>query len=127
VCCAGKCLRIAMSLNGHDNGHDFFSTRCLSTSVAMSSSFLCALDVLPACMNADVLAFICSRRGATHTVKVFTDHVTLQYFHQQRKLSGRQQRWADIFMDFDLDIVYKRGADTLLTMLLPMHSLVTPI
>jgi RNase H-like domain found in reverse transcriptase len=50
-------------------------------------------------------------QGATHTVQVFTDHVTLRYFHQQRKLSGRQQRWAEIFMDFDLDIVYKRGAD----------------
>ena len=50
-------------------------------------------------------------RGAQHTIVVYTDHVTLRYFHNQPKISPRQVRWKELFADFDLDIRYKPGRE----------------
>src|SRR5215469_6394837 len=47
--------------------------------------------------------------GATHTVEVFTDHLTLQYFRKPQKLNRRQARWATELGEYDIHLIYKPG------------------
>jgi hypothetical protein len=47
--------------------------------------------------------------GATHTVKVLTDHNSLEYFLTKRLLTRRQARWSESLADFDIRIVYQAG------------------
>jgi hypothetical protein len=43
------------------------------------------------------------------TIRVLTDHNSLQYFMTQQSLSARQSRWLDKLADFDFKIEYIRG------------------
>jgi hypothetical protein len=43
------------------------------------------------------------------TFKVVTDHKALEFFQNQRKLSGRQTRWAEFLSRFDYEILYVKG------------------
>lgn len=42
---------------------------------------------------------------------VFTDHRTLENFHEQKHLSRRQARWQEFLSQYDFDIVYVAGKD----------------
>ena len=42
--------------------------------------------------------------------KVFSDHLSLRYFHTQRDLSRRQARWAERLSSYDFEIIYKPGS-----------------
>ena len=42
---------------------------------------------------------------------VVTDHKALEFFSKQRKLSGRQARWAEYLSRFDFEIQYVQGKD----------------
>jgi hypothetical protein len=42
---------------------------------------------------------------------IFTDHKTLENFHQQRDLSRRQARWMEFLSQYDGKIVYIKGED----------------
>jgi len=43
--------------------------------------------------------------------KVVTDHKALEFFSKQRKLSGRQARWAEYLSRFDFEIMYVKGKE----------------
>ena len=43
------------------------------------------------------------------TIRVLTDHNSLQYFMTQPSLSARQSRWLDKLADFDFKIEYVKG------------------
>ncbi|MBD5605268.1 MAG: hypothetical protein IAI48_09285, partial [Candidatus Eremiobacteraeota bacterium] len=43
------------------------------------------------------------------TIRIHTDHNSLQYFMTQPSLSARQARWLDKLADFDFKIEYVRG------------------
>jgi len=43
------------------------------------------------------------------TIRIMTDHNSLQYFMTQPSLSARQSRWLDKLADFDFKIEYIRG------------------
>lgn len=42
---------------------------------------------------------------------IYTDHKTLENFHQQWELSRRQARWMELFSQYDRKIVYVKGDD----------------
>ena len=42
---------------------------------------------------------------------VVTDHKALEFFSKQRKLSGRQARWAEYLSRFDFEIIYVQGKE----------------
>ena len=44
---------------------------------------------------------------------VVTDHKALEFFSKQRKLSGRQARWAEYLSRFDFEIRYVQGKDNI--------------
>ena len=41
--------------------------------------------------------------------KVVTDNISLQYFQSQPRLSAKQIRWQDMLVEFDIEIVHKKG------------------
>lgn len=43
------------------------------------------------------------------TIRVLTDHNSLQYFMTQQSMSARQSRWLDKLADFDFKIEYVKG------------------
>ena len=43
------------------------------------------------------------------TIRVLTDHNSLQYFMTQQSMSARQSRWLDKLADFDFKIEYIKG------------------
>jgi RNase H-like domain found in reverse transcriptase/Reverse transcriptase (RNA-dependent DNA polymerase)/Integrase zinc binding domain/Retroviral aspartyl protease/Integrase core domain/Chromo (CHRromatin Organisation MOdifier) domain len=47
--------------------------------------------------------------GAQFTVRVMTDHKSLQHFKTQPQLSARQTRWLDVIADYDFEIEYIEG------------------
>jgi hypothetical protein len=49
--------------------------------------------------------------GATHPVRVRTDHKSLTHFQTQPMLSGRQQRWMETLSQFDYTVEYVKGQE----------------
>jgi len=47
--------------------------------------------------------------GATHRVKVITDHKNLEYFMTTKLLSRRQARWSEYLSRFDFELQYRPG------------------
>jgi len=47
--------------------------------------------------------------GATHPIRVLTDHKNLEFFMSSKMLNRRQARWAMFFSDFDFRIEYRPG------------------
>jgi hypothetical protein len=45
--------------------------------------------------------------------KVITDHKALEFFSKQRKLSGRQARWAEYLSRFDFEVTYVKGEENI--------------
>ncbi|XP_070002357.1 uncharacterized protein [Nicotiana sylvestris] len=43
------------------------------------------------------------------SVRVFTDHRSLQYLFKQKDLNLRQQRWLELLKDYDITILYHPG------------------
>jgi len=48
--------------------------------------------------------------GATHAIRVRTDHKNLQYFRDPRKITGRQARWIEFLQDFDYTLEHIPGS-----------------
>ena len=48
--------------------------------------------------------------GAKHSVQVFSDHKTLEYFMKTKTLTRRQARWALFLSEFSFVIHYKKGS-----------------
>jgi len=64
-------------------------------------------------LAAVIFGFKCGRPlflGATHAVRVRTDHKNLQYFHDPRKITGRQARWIEFLQDFDYTLEHIPGS-----------------
>jgi len=60
-----------------------------------------------------IFGFKCGRPlflGATHAICVCTDHKNLQYFHNPRKITGRQARWIEFLQDFDYTLEHIPGS-----------------
>jgi len=47
--------------------------------------------------------------GATHTIRVRTDHKNLQYFHDPRKITSCQAQWIEFLQDFDYTLEHIPG------------------
>lgn len=45
---------------------------------------------------------------------VVTDHKALEFFLKQRKLSGRQARWAEYLSRFNFEIMYVKGSENII-------------
>ncbi|SYW73956.1 uncharacterized protein UHO2_00821 [Ustilago hordei] len=45
----------------------------------------------------------------THQLVILTDHEALKYFKSQRRITGRQARWAILLADFDFILQYRPG------------------
>jgi len=64
-------------------------------------------------LAAVIFGFKCGRPlflGATHAVRVHTDHKNLQYFRDPRKITGRQARWIEFLQDFDYTLEHIPGS-----------------
>jgi hypothetical protein len=48
-------------------------------------------------------------KGATHPVRVLTDHNNLKGFIKLKELNPRQARWATFLAAFDFEIEYRTG------------------
>jgi len=60
-----------------------------------------------------IFGFKCGRPlflGATHAIRVHTDHKNLQYFRDPRKIMGRQARWIEFLQDFDYTLKHIPGS-----------------
>jgi hypothetical protein len=51
--------------------------------------------------------------GATHPIRVRTDHKSLTHFQTQPMLSGRQKRWLETLSKFDYIVEYVKGHENL--------------
>jgi transposase InsO family protein len=51
--------------------------------------------------------------GATHPIRVRTDHKSLTHFQTQPMLSGRQRRWLETLSQFDYTVEYVKGQENL--------------
>lgn len=47
--------------------------------------------------------------GARETIRVYTDHRSLEYFMTTKQLNRRQVRWSEFLADFDFSIIYRPG------------------
>ena len=47
--------------------------------------------------------------GARETIRVYTDHRSLEYFMTTKQLNRRQARWSEFLADFDFNIIYRPG------------------
>jgi len=74
-----------------------------------------------------IFGFKCSRPlflGATHAIRVQTDHKNLQYFHDPCKITGRQARWTEFLQDFDYTLEHiPRSTNTVADLLLQRKDL----
>jgi len=64
-------------------------------------------------LAAVIFGFKCGRPlflGATHAIRVRTDHKNLQYFRDPRKITGRQARWIEFLQDFDYTLEHIPGS-----------------
>ena len=43
-------------------------------------------------------------------IKVYSDHLALEYFMTTKVLNGRQVRWAEFLSEFNFKIMYRPGA-----------------
>jgi len=60
-----------------------------------------------------IFGFKCGRLlflGATHAIRVRTDHKNLQYFRDPQKIIGRQARWIEFLQDFDYTLEHIPGS-----------------
>jgi len=48
--------------------------------------------------------------GTEHKTTIFSDHQNLEYFTKKVKLNRRQPRWAEILLEFDFVIIYRKGS-----------------
>jgi len=51
--------------------------------------------------------------GASHPIRVRTDHKSLTHFQTQPMLSGRQKRWLETLSQFDYTVEYVKGQENL--------------
>jgi hypothetical protein len=56
--------------------------------------------------------------GASHPIRVRTDHSNLQYFRQPQKVTGRQARWFLFLQDFDYTLEHIPGSSNMIADLL---------
>jgi hypothetical protein len=56
--------------------------------------------------------------GASHAIRVRTDHSNLQYFRQPQKITGRQARWIEYLQDFDYTLEHIPGSSNTIADLL---------
>jgi len=64
-------------------------------------------------LAAVIFGFKCGRPlflGATHAVRVRTDHKNLQYFRDPCKITGRQARWIEFLQDFNYTLEHIPGS-----------------
>ncbi|KAJ1580398.1 hypothetical protein NDA11_005925 [Ustilago hordei] len=47
--------------------------------------------------------------GLPSQLVILTDHEALKYFKSQRRITGRQARWAMLLADFDFILQYRPG------------------
>lgn len=47
--------------------------------------------------------------GARETIRVYTNHRSLEYFMTTKQLNRRQARWSELLADFDFNIIYRPG------------------
>ncbi|KAJ1041148.1 hypothetical protein NDA10_007716 [Ustilago hordei] len=47
--------------------------------------------------------------GLPNQLVILTDHEALKYFKSQRRITGRQARWAILLADFDFILQYRPG------------------
>jgi len=76
-------------------------------------------------LAAVIFGFKCGRPlflGATHTIRVCTDHKNLQYFRNPRKITGRQARWIEFLQDFDYTLEHIPGSTNTVADLLSRRS-----
>jgi hypothetical protein len=52
--------------------------------------------------------------GASFTVRILTDHRSLQHLRTQKELTGRLARWQDILSEFDYQIEYIPGRENVI-------------
>jgi len=60
-----------------------------------------------------IFGFKCGRPlflGATHAIRIRTDHKNLQYFRDPRKITGHQARWIEFLQDFDYTLEHIPGS-----------------
>ena len=48
--------------------------------------------------------------GTAHKTTIFSDHQNLEYFSKKVKLNRRQARWAEILLEFNFVIIYRKGS-----------------
>ena len=64
-------------------------------------------------LAAVIFGFKCGRPlflGATHAIRVCTDHKNLQYFRDPCKITGCQARWIEFLQDFDYTLEHIPGS-----------------
>jgi len=64
-------------------------------------------------LAAVIFGFKCGRPlflGATHAIRVRTDHKNLQYFRDPRKITGRQAHWIEFLQDFNYTLKHIPGS-----------------
>ena len=64
-------------------------------------------------LAAMIFGFKCGRPlflGATHAIRVRTDHKNLQYFRDPCKITGCQARWIEFLQDFDYTLEHIPGS-----------------
>jgi len=68
-----------------------------------------------------IFGFKCGRPlflGATHAIRICTDHKNLQYFRNPCKITGRQARWIEFLQDFDYTLEHiPRSTNTIADLL----------
>jgi len=60
--------------------------------------------------------------GATHAIRVCTDHKNLQYFRDPHKITRRQARWIEFLQDFDYTLEHIPGSTNTITDLLSQRK-----
>jgi len=76
-------------------------------------------------LAAVIFGFKCGRPlflGATHAIRVRTDHKNLQYFHDPRKITGRQAWWIEFLQDFDYTLEHIPGSTNTMADLLSQRK-----
>ena len=72
-----------------------------------------------------IFSFRCSRPlflGASHPIRVHTDHKNLQYFRDPRRITGCQARWIEYLQDFDHTLEHILGSTNTMADLLSQRK-----